>query len=145
MNTTKVWFNEKYVFIETDKGETGKLPLEDFPRLKNATKKQRENFTVSAFGIHWPDMDEDLSIEGFFNYQASPQTEIRRKLGKITDMVSMSYIASHYFGKTRTWLYQRINGNLINGKPAQFTKEEIERLNEALKEIGRELGSVSLT
>lgn len=142
---TKVWFNEKYVFIETENGETGKLPLENFPHLKNATKKQREHFTISASGIHWPDVDEDLSIEGFFTYQASPQTEIRRKLGKIPDMVSMSYIASHYFGKSRTWLYQRINGNIIHGKPAQFTKDELEKLNDALKDIGQELGSVSLT
>lgn len=71
---TKVWFNEKFVFIETDKGKTWKLPLEEFPRLKNATKKQRANFIVSAFGIHWPDVDEDLSFEGFLYYQPSPQT-----------------------------------------------------------------------
>lgn len=140
----KVWFNEKYVFIETDKGETGKLPLEDFPRLKNATKKQRENFTISAMGIHWPDVDEDLSFEGFFNYQSFPQTDIRRKLGKITDMVSMSYIASHYFGKSRAWIFQRINGNMVNGKPAQFTQEELKKLDQAIKDISRQLGGVSL-
>lgn len=145
MNKTKVWFTDKYVFIETETGETGKLPIEDFPRLKNATRKQRENYIISAFGIHWPELDEDLSIDGFFNYVPLPQTEIRRKLGKILNMVSMSYIASHYFGKSRAWLYQRINGNMINGKPAQFTKEELEELDRAIKDVSRQLGSVSLT
>ena len=35
-------------------------------RLANATQKQRENFEVSptGYGIHWPDVDEDLSIDG---------------------------------------------------------------------------------
>jgi hypothetical protein len=35
-------------------------------RLRNATQKQRENFEISpaGYGIHWPDLDEDLSIDG---------------------------------------------------------------------------------
>ena len=35
-------------------------------RLANATPEQRENFEVSpaGYGIHWPDVDEDLSIDG---------------------------------------------------------------------------------
>ncbi len=35
-------------------------------RLRNATQAQRENFEVSpsGYGIHWPDIDEDLSIDG---------------------------------------------------------------------------------
>jgi hypothetical protein len=35
-------------------------------RLEKATQKQRENFEVSpsGYGIHWPDVDEDLSIDG---------------------------------------------------------------------------------
>jgi hypothetical protein len=35
-------------------------------RLRNATPKQRENFEISpsGYGIHWPDVDEDLSIDG---------------------------------------------------------------------------------
>lgn len=35
-------------------------------RLRNATQEQRENFEVtpSGYGIHWPDVDEDLSIDG---------------------------------------------------------------------------------
>lgn len=44
--------------------------------------------------------------------------ERKEKLDKVLDFASMSYIAEHYFGKSRQWLYQRINGNLINGRPA---------------------------
>jgi len=43
-----------------------KTPLEFYPRLKNATKAERGNFQLIGLGsgIHWPDLDEDLSVEG---------------------------------------------------------------------------------
>ncbi len=44
-------------------------------RLRNATQKQRENFEISpvGYGIHWPDVDEDLSIDGLIGVKhASP-------------------------------------------------------------------------
>ena len=49
------------------------------------------------------------------------------------------YIAKTYFNKSRQWLYQRINGNIVNGKQASFTKEEIDILNHALNDIGNRL------
>ncbi len=41
-------------------------PLAWFPRLVNATDEQRSNFELlgEGAGIHWPDIDEDLSVEG---------------------------------------------------------------------------------
>ena len=43
------------------------------------------------------------------------------ELGDIANAISLSYIAKAYFGKSKNWLYQRLNGNKVNGKPAQFT------------------------
>lgn len=42
------------------------VPWAWFPRLRDATPGQRANWQISAggFGIHWPDVDEDLSAEG---------------------------------------------------------------------------------
>lgn len=39
-------------------------PLWWYPRLFNATPQQRARYELSPFGIHWPEVDEDLSIEG---------------------------------------------------------------------------------
>jgi hypothetical protein len=39
-------------------------PLEWYPRLMTASSTQRKNFEIMAMGIHWPDLDEDLSIAG---------------------------------------------------------------------------------
>ena len=70
--------------------------------------------------------------------------ERKEKLDKVLDFASMSYIAEHYFGKTRQWLYQRINGNIINGKPADFTPEELKTLSFALSELGNIMKDTSL-
>ncbi|MBO7192286.1 MAG: DUF5053 domain-containing protein [Bacteroidales bacterium] len=50
-------------------------------------------------------------------------------------------MAKSYFGKSRQWLYQRVNGLLVNGKQAQFTPAELETLNFALKDMGEKLSS----
>jgi hypothetical protein len=46
-------------------------------RLARATQQQRENFEVSpsGYGIHWPDVDEDLSIDGLINVVHAPAAE----------------------------------------------------------------------
>jgi len=49
-------------------------------RLTKATREQRENFDISptGYGIHWPDIDEDLSIDGLIGVKhASPLAEAR--------------------------------------------------------------------
>ena len=47
-------------------GSVGKETFSDYPSLANASHAERENFTVSHFGIHWPSLDEDLSFEGIY-------------------------------------------------------------------------------
>ncbi|MGB3271271.1 MAG: DUF2442 domain-containing protein [Xanthobacteraceae bacterium] len=37
-------------------------PLDWYPRLKNASPLQRSNYEIMPMGIHWPDLDEDLSV-----------------------------------------------------------------------------------
>lgn len=67
---------------------------------------------------------------------------IRAELGDSLNILPLSHIAEHYFKKSRQWLYQRINGNIVNGKPVQFTDEEIETLNFALQDISKKIGSI---
>lgn len=63
--------------------------------------------------------------------------EIRKQLGNAPEMLSMSYIADYYFGKSRTWLHQRINGNKVNDKPVNFTRAERKQMQEALHDVGQ--------
>jgi hypothetical protein len=39
-------------------------PLEWYPRLRAASADQRANYEIMPMGIHWPDLDEDLSVAG---------------------------------------------------------------------------------
>ena len=50
-------------------------PISDFNRLKNATKTQLDNYENDGIGIHWPDVDEDLSLRGFLKYELAHFTE----------------------------------------------------------------------
>lgn len=39
-------------------------PLDWYPRLKNASQAARQTYEIMPMGIHWPDIEEDLSIMG---------------------------------------------------------------------------------
>ena len=73
------------------------------------------------------------------------ENTIRLQMQEVSSIISLSYIAKMYFNKSRAWLYQRMNGNVVNGKPARFTQEELSTLNRALKDISEKLGSLSIS
>ena len=64
---------------------------------------------------------------------------LKEKLGKILPAISVSYISKQYFQKTPQWFYQRLNGNVVNGKPAKFSNTELDTLRLALTDISKEL------
>ena len=57
---------DESIIVELVDGRTVSAPLVWFPRLSHATKKQLDNWELlgDGEGIHWPDIDEDLSIIG---------------------------------------------------------------------------------
>ncbi|MDR2004231.1 MAG: DUF5053 domain-containing protein [Prevotella sp.] len=73
------------------------------------------------------------------------ELEVKVQLVEISEIVSMSYIAKNYFKKTRQWLYKKINGSTVNGKPAKFTEKELETLNYAIQDISKKLGSTVIS
>jgi len=66
MKISKVWIDASHVYAETEDGLRASYAFTDWPRLANATDEQRRDFHLSYFGIHWPQIDEDLSFEGMF-------------------------------------------------------------------------------
>ena len=71
-----VHFTEDAMEVDLMDGRTIVVPLAWYPRLFNATEDQRRNWKISGagFGIHWPDVDEDLSTEGLLRgAPAAPQ------------------------------------------------------------------------
>lgn len=70
MKIDKVWFDDDNIYIFTNDGIQKSHHLRWFDRLWNATAEQREGYELSSWGdsFHWPELDEDLSLEGFFTY-----------------------------------------------------------------------------
>lgn len=69
----------------------------------------------------------------------------RAKLGDLPDVLSFSYIAKKYFGKSRGWLMQKVNGNKINGKVAVFTDDEKQLFRRALQDLSEKMTAVAMT
>lgn len=67
------------------------------------------------------------------------------KLGDVPEAVSFSYIAKTYFGKSRAWLMQKVNGNIVNGKKAAFTPSESQQMREALLDLSEKLSKAALS
>jgi hypothetical protein len=86
MKLKRLWFDADYIFIETEDGEIGRFLLARSSRLSAATTIQRMNYRLMRSGIHWDDVDEDISFDGFFEEQKDieraiePLPELERRL-----------------------------------------------------------------
>lgn len=71
-----VTFSEVSIIVDLMDGRSISVPLEWYPRLAKASKEHLENRKKSAagYGIHWPDLDEDLSVEGLLRGAPAPPT-----------------------------------------------------------------------
>ena len=65
MILTKIWFADNRIYGETDDGRTLFQSLLYYKRLLNATDEQRNNYEMDDEGIHWREIDEDVSFESF--------------------------------------------------------------------------------
>ncbi len=61
-----VTFDDDMMHVSLADGRVISVPIVWFPRLKKATQAERENLEIgpAGLGIHWPDIDEDLSVAG---------------------------------------------------------------------------------
>ena len=59
-----VRFDADSMWVELQDGRTIGVPLAWFPRLVDASEAARDKVELSPFGLHWPELDEDISIDG---------------------------------------------------------------------------------
>ncbi|MBE0638018.1 MAG: DUF2442 domain-containing protein [Bacteroidales bacterium] len=62
----ELWFRDEKLYVVLDDGRELAVPVDWFPKLRDATDKQRNNwrFIGGGEGIHWEDLDEDILVEG---------------------------------------------------------------------------------
>ncbi|MCD6567787.1 MAG: DUF2442 domain-containing protein [Dehalococcoidia bacterium] len=63
---TNVWFGADRMHVQLSDGREVAIPLEWFPSLRNAAEEQRNKWRLigHGVGIHWEELDEDISVEG---------------------------------------------------------------------------------
>ena len=130
----RVWTTPTAIWVEDKEGNLRSANFADYPRLRYATPEEREAYEVSAEGIHWDSINEDLSFEGFFDtreftslyrfFQANPElnaSAVARRLG-----ISQSLFAQYISGRKNP------------------SRERMEQIQEEIQRIGESLLAVSL-
>ncbi|MFM9099839.1 MAG: DUF2442 domain-containing protein [Cyanobium sp.] len=72
---TDVPLTEDRLIVDLADGRTVSAPLAWFPRLLRATSQERNHWEIAGagYGIHWPAVDEDLSVEALLHGAPAPQ------------------------------------------------------------------------
>ena len=123
------------VWIRTKDGREARELFRDFPRLADADKDVLSSFVADEYGISWPDLDEDLSYEGFFD--ARDVNDLYEFFKSHPDL-NVSAIARR-MGISQSLFAQYISGMK---KPSA---ERFDAILSTIREIGRELMDVRRT
>jgi hypothetical protein len=72
-----VQFSEDSMTVRLDDGRALSIPLTWYPRLQHGTAQERQRFELigDGEGIHWPDLDEDISVEDLFSGRRSAESD----------------------------------------------------------------------
>ncbi len=62
--------------VDLEDGRSIAMPIGWYPRLAHGTAAERQNFEISGagYGIHWPDLDEDIGVEGILAGRKSSES-----------------------------------------------------------------------
>jgi hypothetical protein len=78
VSATGVKFDENAMWVDLSDGRTIGVPFAWFPRLLKAKKSQRENVEIGRFGLHWAELDEDISVAGLLAGRRDQTSEALR-------------------------------------------------------------------
>jgi len=130
----KLWFKDNKIFICTKEGKTLWQSLLWYQRLLHATDEQRNNYYTSFSGIHWSDIDEDISYESFYHEDLEP-TGISHLFLSHPEL-NASAVARR-MGIQQSLLAAYIRGSK---KPSKEREKEILA---TIRQIGNELAAIS--
>ena len=128
----KVWLTDTAICIRTSDGQEASEKIADFQRLSRATPEQRSNYEITPYGISLPELDENLSFDGFFSEK---KNNVLYDLFVAHPELNASAIARR-LGMSQSLFAQYISGTK---KPSQ---ERVDLILDTIKNIGHELVSV---
>ena len=134
MDVKKEYFRLKELWIKSSSSERDEAErkLNAFFESLGEEEKELVNAAVAEDFAHvYKIIDESKELRG--------RIEVRKQLEGVLPFISVSEFAKRYFGKSASWLHQRINGNAVHGKVATFTPTELTTLANALKDVAGKL------
>ena len=133
MIITKIWFENDRIYGLTDDGRTLWQSLLYYKRLLYATPEEREKYRIGYTGIHWRELDEDVSFESFEYDDPEP-------VGISKFFLSHPEINASALAR-RLGIQQSLFAAYINGTKKPSKERENLILNE-IRALGEELKNV---
>ena len=65
---SRILVTDRAVIVEFKDGTVGEELFSAYPRLQDATMEERKKYSSSYYGLHWSELDEDLSFDGFYKH-----------------------------------------------------------------------------
>lgn len=132
MKFKRIWFADDRIYGETSEGKIVWQSLLYYKRLRNATPQQRENYEMDDEGIHWEDIDEDVSFESFFYDNPAPQGI---SLIFLSHPELNAIAIGRRLGISSGLMVQYVNGTKIP------SKEQENQIKQEIKNVANELQS----
>ena len=123
MKIKEIWFDADYIYGRDEEGKEYKQSLLWYPQLRQANDEERMKYSFGFSGIHWRELDEDISFESFEYEDAEPSAMQRFFLTH--KEINVAEFARR-IGMNPTLLRNYING---------FKKPSKEREQEILDQI----------
>lgn len=130
MKIVKIWFDSEFIYGVDDTGKEYRQSLLWYPKLQEANNEQRQNYTFGFVGIHWRELNEDVSFESFLYADAVP-SELQ------AFFLSHKEINVAEFAK-RIGINPTLLRNYINGFKTP-SEQRTEAIKKGIKELGMEL------
>lgn len=138
METIKnIWFEKGRIYMLSSEDKVYSRPLEAFPLLKDATERQRMDYTIELRGqaLRWTELDEDIHISSFYTKEEPKYDNEIAMLFKRFPQLNVSEVARN-LGINKSLLSKYIYG--IKNP----STERVCQIKNALRALGRELAAV---
>lgn len=138
METIKnIWFEKGRIYMLSSEDKVYSRPLEAFPLLKDATERQRMDYTIELRGqaLRWTELDEDIHISSFYTKDEPKYDNEIAMLFKRFPQLNVSEVARN-LGINKSLLSKYIYG--IKNP----STERVCQIKNALRALGRELAAV---
>ena len=131
-----IWFDNNRIYMRSTENRILSRPLEAYPKLKDASAEQRNDFTIDEDGmaIRWETLDADMHISSFYETtEPNPQNEVAAMFNRFP-WLNVSEVA-RAIGINKSLLARYIYGI---SKPSE---QRVQQIREAFHSFGRELQS----